>query len=262
MLLPHRDLADADAVLFWPPVLATWGPGGVSEMHNHHAAQVILALSGSVVLRGTRDSGVDTAGVFAPSGAPHAVDARGSDVLVLFAEPSSDLGQALARRFPGRDARALPDEASAVRALLPPDAQGAQHVAAIREAMPSLLKALGAPLVPPSAVHPGIRKVLRHLESVPLATNTTLEHLATIAGLSPGRFMHAFTQSVGSPLRHYLLWQKLGRAAAALAAGRSPSAAAMQAGFADAAHCTRTFRRMFGVTPTAARPPDSTSARP
>ena len=237
-------------MLFWPPVLATWGAGGVSEAHRHHAAQVIVALSGSMVLRGGCDSAVEAVGVYAPSGAPHAVDAEGCDVLVLFAEPRSDLGQALVHRFPGRDARAVQDEASAVRALLPSNAQSAEHVAAIRGAMPSLLHALGAPLVPPSAVHPGIRRVLRHLESAPSSSNTTLEHLATIAGLSPGRFTHAFTQSVGSPLRHYLLWQKLGRAAAALAAGSAASAAANHAGFADAAHCTRTFRRMFGVTPS------------
>jgi AraC-like DNA-binding protein len=257
MLLPQQDLADASAVLFWPPVLATWGPGGASEMHSHHAAQVIFALSGSVVLRHACDgSTVDAVGVFAPSGAPHAVDVQGGDALILFAEPRSDLGRALAHRFPGRDARALPDDAIATRARLPPDARSAEHVAAIREAIPSLLKALGAPLVPPSAVHPGVRKVLRHLESTPSSTKITLASLAAIAGLSPGRFMHAFTQSVGSPLRHYLLWQKLGRAAAALAAGSSPSAAAVRAGFADAAHCTRTFRRMFGVTPSDARRAD------
>lgn len=34
-------------------------------------------------------------------------------------------------------------------------------------------------------------------------------------------------------------------------AGRSWTAAAHEAGFADSAHLTRTFRRMFGIGPTA-----------
>lgn len=253
MLLPPRETAGEGAVLFWPPVLATWGHGTASESHRHHAAQVILALSGSVVLRsGPGRPSVRCDGVFVPSGASHAVDAEGTDVLVVFAEPRSDLGRALAERSPGDEALALPDEMVATaRAVLPPDAGTAEHVVAVREALPALLDAWGARLVQPSLVHPGVRKVLRHLASTPAPTDTTLDTLAAMAGLSPGRFMHVFTESVGSPLRHYLLWQKLGRAAGAMAAGASSSAAAAEAGFADAAHYTRTFRRMFGTTPGA-----------
>jgi AraC-like DNA-binding protein len=63
--------------------------------------------------------------------------------------------------------------------------------------------------------------------------------------------MHAFTAEVGIPLRPYLRWLKLERAATALATGAGLSDAAHAAGFSDAAHTTRTFRRMHGVTPAA-----------
>jgi AraC-like DNA-binding protein len=288
MLLPPRDAVDAGAVLFWPPVLATWGPGTTSDPHRHHATQLIVALDGELVLRGEQGRApVTCEGVLAPSGAQHAVDAAGTDVLIVFVEPHGPLGRALAERalsdlaargespapentapddadgvigtrdlHHGLLARPLPDDLLAqARALLPPHARSPEHVAAIREALPSLLRALGATLLPPASVHPGVRRVLRHLASRPAPTDTTLEGLAALAGLSPGRFMHVFTQSVGSPLRHYLLWHKLGRAARAMAAGASASAAAGEAGFADAAHYTRTFRRMFGITPSAAQRP-------
>jgi len=45
------------------------------------------------------------------------------------------------------------------------------------------------------------------------------------------------------------LWLRIQRAAGELATGRSATEAAHAAGFSDAAHLTRTFRRMLGATP-------------
>jgi AraC-like DNA-binding protein len=61
--------------------------------------------------------------------------------------------------------------------------------------------------------------------------------------------MHVFTESVGIPLRRYLLRLRVQRAAGALAAGHTVTEAAHAAGFADAPHLTRTFRRILGATP-------------
>jgi AraC-like DNA-binding protein len=78
----------------------------------------------------------------------------------------------------------------------------------------------------------------------------SLKSLAAISGLSPSRFMHVFTESVGVPLRPYILDPRLQRACAELLAGATVTSAACSAGFSDAAHLTRTFRRMVGITPT------------
>jgi AraC-like DNA-binding protein len=77
-----------------------------------------------------------------------------------------------------------------------------------------------------------------------------LNALANVAGLSRSRLMHVFTESVGVPLRPYILWLRLQHAACELMHGTTASSAAHQAGFADAAHLTRTFRRMLGTTPS------------
>jgi AraC-like DNA-binding protein len=95
--------------------------------------------------------------------------------------------------------------------------------------------------------------VLRYLREAPPGADASLAGLAARARLSPGRFLHAFTATVGIPLRPYVRWQRLERAAAGIAAGVPFGAAAYAAGFADAAHMTRTFRAMFGVTPSELR---------
>src|SRR6266568_2642542 len=83
---------------------------------------------------------------------------------------------------------------------------------------------------------------------------TSLEVLAKLVSLSPSRLMHVFTASVGIPLRPYLAWLRVQRAALAIVNEASMGEAAHAAGFADAAHMSRTFKRMLGIAPSLLRP--------
>jgi AraC-like DNA-binding protein len=79
----------------------------------------------------------------------------------------------------------------------------------------------------------------------------TLEEVAGEAFLSPSRFRHLFVEETGMGLRPYILWRRFVSVWDRLMAGDSLSSAAHHAGFADAAHLTRTCRRMFGFPPSA-----------
>jgi AraC-like DNA-binding protein len=99
--------------------------------------------------------------------------------------------------------------------------------------------------------HPRVNRVLRSIpDRLARDNDVSLKTLADIAGLSPSRFMHVFTASVGMPLRPYILNLRLERACRELAAGGSVTFAACVAGFSDAAHLTRTFQRILGTTPS------------
>jgi AraC-like DNA-binding protein len=100
------------------------------------------------------------------------------------------------------------------------------------------------------SVHPHVRCVIRYLHDHELdGRSTSLACLARAAQLSPSRLMHVFTESVGIPLRRYLGWIRVRRAAAALGCGVTATEAAYLAGFADSAHLARTVRGLLGVTP-------------
>lgn len=75
----------------------------------------------------------------------------------------------------------------------------------------------------------------------------TLPQAAGIAFLSESRFSHLFVEEVGLPFRTYLLWRRMSRAVSFLSAGHRLTEAAHAAGFADSAHFSRTFLRMFGL---------------
>jgi AraC-like DNA-binding protein len=211
--------------------------------------------------------------------AVHEIDASDCEVLIVFLDPESTAGTALlglieaAEPLDGEVARAggkargrafrlltarerdqLIDVTPA-QLMREDGVMWAQRTAAILGAAP--LAAAGS-----TRVHPRVRRALRYLQALPPEGDQSLPALAKVAGLSEGRFMHAFTESVGIPLRPYLAWLKLQRAAAAIATGSSLAGAAHGAGFSDAAHMTRSFRRMFGVKPSELRRsvPDSNAA--
>jgi AraC-like DNA-binding protein len=79
----------------------------------------------------------------------------------------------------------------------------------------------------------------------------TLDDVADVACLSPSRFRHLFVEQTGVGLRPYVLWRRFLRVWELLTEGASLSTAAHAAGFADAAHLSRTSRSMFGFPPSA-----------
>ena len=61
-----------------------------------------------------------------------------------------------------------------------------------------------------------------------------------------------FKQSTGTTFRQFKRWTGLQHAARLIVAGALVRTAAMDAGFADTAHLTRTFKQCFGLTPSQA----------
>jgi AraC-like DNA-binding protein len=77
--------------------------------------------------------------------------------------------------------------------------------------------------------------------------------LARDAGLSSYHFLRLFHAVVGLPPHRYLIRVRLEAAARLLEAGDRVTSAAFSAGFDNLSHFTRSFRRWFGVLPSAWR---------
>jgi transcriptional regulator GlxA family with amidase domain len=199
----------------------------------------------------TGSSTISMPGVLTAADTSHAIDAHDHEILVVFIDPESDAGTALSAALAGR-VRAL--DAQARSALYTRDALAlmkGEGDAWVRTAVAQLGVAAPGPRPP---LHPRVRRVLRHLRAQPPEADTSLAALAEVAQLSPGRLMHTFTESIGIPLRPYLAWLRLQRAAGEITRGTPLSSAAAASGFSDAAHMSRTFRRMLGIAPSELAP--------
>ena len=97
-----------------------------------------------------------------------------------------------------------------------------------------------------------LREVRRKIESRfedPLTVTT----LAIEAGVHPTHLARSFRQHYAMTIGEMVRERRVLRAKEQLATGCSPSAVAMETGFADQSHFTRVFRRATGTTPAAFR---------
>jgi AraC family transcriptional regulator len=78
-----------------------------------------------------------------------------------------------------------------------------------------------------------------------------LKAMAAVAGMSRYHFLRVFRRLTGMTPHRYLISSRLRRAALALASSRRPViAVALDAGFGDLSTFNKTFRAVFGLTPT------------
>jgi AraC-like DNA-binding protein len=230
--------------LVWPAAMIVWGPGFTTAGHRHHCVQLVMAMRGTLLIRGrSDDEWMKCGAALVQPDATHEVDARDTTVLIGFVDSESELGAALKERIGGGISCISEAQVARWRVALGKIPTDARIERWVRKQLLHRRR--------PVRIHPGVTLVLKHLrEKLGISDDFSLKTLAGISGLSQSRFMHVFTESMGVPLRPYVLWLRLQRACCDLMAGASVTAAAHSSGFSDAAHLTRTFRRMLGMTPT------------
>jgi AraC-like DNA-binding protein len=236
----------APTALLWPAAMIVWGPGFTSARHKHHSVQLILAVEGRLSIRGDANvHWITCAAALVKSGVPHEVDASEAQVLLAFVDPLSDFGAALTD-YAKDDITPVPDDEVASWRERLGDAASLTSAQVDSWVRRSLLANRRTP-----QLHPRLPRVLEVIrEDLGTAGRLSLKRMAAIAGLSESRFMHVFTQSIGIPLRPYVLWLRVQRACGEMMRGATATEAAHRAGFADGAHLSRTVRRMMGTTPT------------
>jgi AraC-like DNA-binding protein len=230
----------------WPAALIVWGPGSAPGRHSHHCAQLQVALTGTLRVRSrVGEPWRRCRAVVVKPNADHEIDGTGAFVVIGFVGAESLLGKAIVGRT--RSTIGIVSDADAARWRSALGDAPMLNAARVERWMASTLIGGNGHA---SRVHPGVQGVVRMLSRHSLDSRTTsLAALSKLAGLSPSRFAHVFTESIGVPLRPYKRWLRLQRAARELVMGRTVTQAAHVAGFADAAHLTRTFRRTLGATP-------------
>ena len=224
----------------------------IVPLHAHQAIQVVFGYAGPVGLRTTEDQpwtayplGVVT------SRQPHSMDATACTYnAIIFVEPETDVGRALTERYLDCPVASVDEpDVRAASADLFSTWLGGTTKGPLIDGATRVLGALAKGVTP--AVVTDIR-ILRATDYIKAHLNGTvsLEDVAANVFLSPGRFRHLFVEQTGMGLRPYVLWRRFILAWDLLTRGESISTAAHRAGFADAAHFTRTSNQMFGFPPS------------
>lgn len=246
-----------DAPVSWSPRWILWDGGflalgrssGVVPPHAHHAIQIAIGVDGDVRVRGGDGAWRTGRGVIVRPDVEHAFDGDGVTGAMLFVDPESAEGLWL-RSSLAEDITMIPEArlercVEEFRTFVERPLEALEPGGLVRHCVHALC--VGAP--PLRRLDPRVAGVLAAIRAAD-DLRISLEDAAAHVFLSPSRFAHLFREQVGLPFRRYMLWRKLARALLAVGRGRSLSAAAYEAGFADAAHLTRTCNQMFGIPPS------------
>jgi AraC-like DNA-binding protein len=227
--------------------------GGLVPEHAHYAIQIAFgSVPGIRFQAGAQHPWREYAGVVIASRQPHAMDVTQLPAnVVLFVEPETREGRAITERWIESGISALPE--SLVQDVATPlfaayfdyPTRGAVERAA-RRVIHTLTGGVEPAVVTDERIVRAIAHINAHLDR-PLS----LDDVASVACLSPSRFRHLFVEQTGVGLRPYVLWRRFLHVWSLLTAGESLSTAAHAAGFADAAHLSRTSRSTFGFPPSA-----------
>lgn len=231
-------------LILLPGLVLYVGQGGHADTHQHHAVQLVWSLEGEVNLQlGGRS--LATAVTLIPASTPHALDVRGPVVMWLV-ERHAALGLALDELARGEHEAAVHAELTATG---PPDIAGPTDALA-SWAAGALRRLTGVTSLEGSVSEP----IVRVLAAVDTGALNELAAAAKVACLSPTRLTHRFGAEVGLPFRRFVLWSRVKRAVIAVQAGHDLTRAAIEAGFADSAHFSRTFRKTIGLAPSSVLP--------
>lgn len=215
---------------------AIWrGAVGDSRLHRHLAAQAVIAPTPVTVIDATGRRAIGRVILIDPL-VPHRLEPA-PQAEILFIEPTL---------------ASLPPEI-----VQPWATAGSAQPVIVTRASPgdsnwTWADAQDTPL-PPRPILARLQPALAEIDRLLPLGAVPLKATAAKTGLSPDRFRHLFIDAMDLPFRRYVLWRRIGRAAQALKAGDDATTAAHAAGFADAAHFSRTLRAMFGIAPSALR---------
>lgn len=224
-----------------------------TDVHAHHVLQLTFALTGRVDFESDGDQVGGEAVAIAPD-APHTFEATGL-IVHLFVESDGVAGRSIVRGLCSERPispiphAAIGDFPARFRATLDNPRHSDDQLRALGR---ELIARLSGGAVRADAPDPRITKVIAWV-GARLERAVSLNDVAELISLSPGRTRHLFVEQTGLSFRTYLLWLRLLRALELFSEGAQLTAAAHGAGFADSAHLSRTFRRMFGINAASLR---------
>jgi len=258
----------------WPGAALIVIPRIHTALHAHHAIQLALSWDSELEMESAKGrEAIRCRGAWMLPDTAHAVHSD-SSVVQLYLAPESTVGRRLQATFAGRAEPIVLEDGIAEHIIgnlsvafehgshldpLAPEEPQEKDALGLRPAVLSAFENLiGANDVSEEAgseiriapLDARVRKAIRLLSSR-AGRELPIRELAQSVGLSDRRLSHLFSSQIGLPIRRYVLWLRVVEAIEALSRGESQSEAAWVAGFADAAHMSRSFQRLFAAPPGA-----------
>ena len=235
---------DAEAFVFYGAVLILHDRIRRQSMHAHRPFEIIAAIEGRFRYRIATCDIMETDELLVPPMVPHAILGCEGRLARIYIDP----GMRRILSWHGHEDRPEADGRvllSNIRSFFDSDRPVPKAKALIADWRASWMGEINsAPLCDPR-----VSDVLAFLDDQALPT-ADRQTVAKHVGLSSSRLAAIFAAETGMPLRRYITWRRTLLAARLIREGETVTQSAVQAGFSDNAHLTRTYRAIFGSKPS------------
>jgi AraC-like DNA-binding protein len=236
---------------FWAGQFMYIGRAIDTSAHDHHAIQIALSFDHPFFIKTPEGAFKKVMAVIIDSDQAHECRTNDNYFLLLNIDPMTTIGRALKKMYLARQAVVELPAGKTAQFLktieqnlntLPFDSHLVHDIT--RQYVYSLCA-----LEEDAVIDDKVRKVMKLLEEKSDDT-LKIEELAAEVSLSSGQLTHLFKKQVGIPIKKYILWTRILLALQKAFETKDLRAAALFAGFSDANHFSRTFRKMFGLYPS------------
>ena len=214
--------------------------------HAHHALQIEIGLHKTYKIFSGLDS-IESRFAIIPPDIPHRIDDCDNIQAIIYLEPESTVCKRIIEEYsPDGKIRTLNHQI--IKSYLHMLQKLGKEIYPCREVkklLDEILNLLTGDYAPKNILDKRIKNAIEICRQAPEKKIST-RVLANKVNLSESRLTHLFKEQVGIPIRRYLLWLRLSDALMELSKGGSFTDAAHYAGFSDAAHLSRTYRKMYG----------------
>lgn len=221
------------------------------NLHHHHAVQLVVSLDEPYQAILGHQSFESIRGFLIDSDIPHACQSANATILVVSIDATSTKGRILKQRL--SDGKfVLIDEIFSTEVI---DRFSTNYWRYCNHGNPEFdpFDLIHSLYDQQSQVAALDERSLAAIEFIHQNIDRTIQiiEIAQHVELSESRLRHLFSEQVGIPITSYILWSRIKVALREmLKPGVTLSNAAYRANFSDHAHFTRTFKRMFGVSPS------------
>ena len=228
--------------------LSLLAKGVAVEMHAHHAVQMAVSLGDAYPATLDGNKHLRVRGFVIDSDVPHACQSENTTLLVTSVDAETVKGRKLRRLLGGKRVRLIEE-------LLPKEridnfAASYQNQTENQFDYTELLNLLVGASEKTETVDERVARAIEFL-TANIHTKFKISDVAAQVNLSESRLRHLFAEKVGISVSAYILWTRIKIALKEmLDSNANLSETAYAAGFADHAHFTRVFKRMFGIPPS------------